>query len=161
MKELNCGAGLKGHKGQLYEGGIRVPLIVNQPGKVPARQIDNLVYFPDFMPTLARLAGSSSAVPDNTNGIDISPLFYGHDIDTDSRDLYWEFPGKQRAVRHGEWKCVTVKKDAPLELYRIREDPYEQHNLAADHPEVVKELDKLMRQLRTPSPNYPIADDNQ
>jgi arylsulfatase A-like enzyme len=56
---------------------------------------------------------------------------------------------------------VTVKKDAPLELYRIREDPYEQHNLAADHPEVVKELDKLMRQLRTPSPNYPIADDNQ
>ena len=161
MKELNCGAGLKGHKGQLYEGGIRVPLIVNQPGKVPARQIDNLVYFPDFMPTLARLAGSSSAVPDNTNGIDISPLFFGHDIDTDSRDLYWEFPGKQRAVRHGEWKCVTVKKDAPLELYRIREDPYEQHNLAADHPEVVKELDKLMRQLRTPSPNYPIADDNQ
>ena len=59
LKELNSGAGLKGRKGQLYEGGIRVPLIVNQPGRVPARQIDNLVYFPDFMPTLAAIAQCS------------------------------------------------------------------------------------------------------
>ena len=165
MKELNCGAGLKGRKGQLYEGGIRVPLIVNQPGRVPARQIDNLVYFPDFMPTLARIAAGddvpriSHLVPRDTNGMDISPLFYGKDIDTDSRPLYWEFPGKQRAIRHKGWKAVTVKKGAPLELYRIKDDPYEQHNLADDHPDVVKELDKLMRQLRTPSVNYPIEDE--
>jgi arylsulfatase A-like enzyme len=156
MKELNCGAGLKGRKGQLYEGGIRVPLIVNQPGRVPQRQIDNLVYFPDFMPTLAQLAGHPENVPDDTNGMDISPLFYGKDIDTDSRPLYWEFPGKQRAIRSGEWKAVTVKKDAPLELYRIKEDPYEQHNLAAEYPEVVKKLEGLMQNLRTPSVNYPI-----
>ena len=159
LKELNCGAGLKGRKGQLYEGGIRVPLIVNQPGLVPARQIDNLVYFPDFMPTLARLAGSSSVVPGDTNGMDVSPLFFGEDIDTDNRDLYWEFPGKQRAIRHQGWKAVTVKKDAPLELYRIKEDPCEQHNLAAEHPELVKELERLMLQMRTPSENYPIPDD--
>ncbi len=159
LKELNCGAGLKGRKGQLYEGGIRVPLIVNQPGRVPARQIDNLVYFPDFMPTLARIARHPENVPGDTNGMDISPLFYGEDIDTDSRPLYWEFPGKQRAVRHGPWKAVTVKKGAPLELYRIKDDPYEQHDLAADHPDVVKELDKLMHQLRSPSPNYPIGDE--
>ncbi len=159
LKELNCGAGLKGRKGQLYEGGIRVPLIVNQPGRVPARQIDNLVYFPDFMPTLARLAGSSSVVSGDTNGMDVSPLFFGEDIDTDNRDLYWEFPGKQRAIRHQGWKAVTVKKDAPLELYRIKEDPCEQHNLAAEHPELVKELERLMLQMRTPSENYPIPDD--
>ena len=159
LEELNCGAGLKGRKGQLYEGGIRVPLIVNQPGRVPARQINNLVYFPDFMPTLARLAGSTGAVPSDTNGMDISPLFFGQDIDTDSRPLYWEFPGKQRAIRHGEWKCVTVKKNAPLELYRIKDDPYEEHDLAAEHPDVVKELDQLMHQLRTPSPNYPIENE--
>ena len=165
MKELNCGAGLKGRKGQLYEGGIRVPLIVNQPGRVPARQIDNLVYFPDFMPTLARIAVgddsplSSLLSPLKTDGLDISPLFYGKDIDTDSRPLYWEFPGKQRAIRHQGWKAVTVKKGAPLELYRIKDDPYEQHNLADDHPDVVKELDKLMRQMRTPSVNYPIEDE--
>ena len=156
LKELNCGAGLKGRKGQLYEGGIRVPLIVNQPGRVPARQIDNLVYFPDFMPTLAALTGSEQGLPQQTDGMDISPLFFGRDIDTDSRDLYWEFPGKQRAVRHGPWKAVSVKKGAPLELYRIKEDPLEQKNLAGDYPDVVRELDALMWRLRTPSPNYPI-----
>ena len=165
LKELNCGAGLKGRKGQLYEGGIRVPLIVNQPGRVPARQIDNLVYFPDFMPTLARIAAGDDVprithlVPRDTNGMDISPLFYGQDIDTDSRDLYWEFPGKQRAIRSSGWKAVTVKKGAPLELYRIKEDPLEQHNLAAEYPEIVQRLDSLGHAMRTPSPNYPIDDE--
>ena len=159
LKELNCGAGLKGRKGQLYEGGIRVPLIVNQPGRVPARQIQNLVYFPDFMPTLAQLAGHPENVPDDTNGMDISPLFYGKDIDTDSRPLYWEFPGKQRAIRHGEWKAVTVKKGAKLELYRIKDDPYEEHDLSEQYPEVVQELDRLGRSMRTPSKNYPIEDE--
>jgi arylsulfatase A-like enzyme len=156
LKELNCGAGLKGHKGQLYEGGIRVPLIVNQPGRVPARQIDNLVYFPDFMPTLAALTGSQRALPQKTDGMDISPLFFGRDIDTNSRDLYWEFPGKQRAIRHGEWKAVTVKKGAPLELYRIKDDPGETRNLASKYPDVVRQLEQLMKQMRTPSVNYPI-----
>ena len=177
LAELNCGAGLKGRKGQLYEGGIRVPLIVNQPGRVPARQIDNLVYFPDFMPTLAAIAqfsarpngtlaqartlnsqlstlNSQFSIP-KTDGMDISPLFYGHDIDTDSRPLYWEFPGKQRALRWNGWKAVSVKKGAPLELYRIKEDPLEQHNLAKDYPALLQQMDSLMHQLRTPSPNYP------
>ena len=160
LKELNCGAGLKGRKGQLYEGGIRVPLIVNQPGRVPARQIANLVYFPDFMPTLAAIADEGTALPP-TDGIDISPLFFGEDIDTDSRPLYWEFPGKQRAIRHQGWKAVTVKKDAPLELYRITDDPYEQHNLAAEHPDIVQRLDSLGHTMRTPSPNYPIPEDSR
>lgn len=155
LKELNCGAGLKGRKGQLYEGGIRVPLIVNQPGRVPARQIANIVYFADFMPTLAALTGSRKGLPQKTDGMDISPLFFGGEADTDSRYLYWEFPGKQRAIRHGEWKAVTVKKGAPLELYRISEDPCEEHNLAADYPQLVKELDERMWQMRTPSENYP------
>jgi arylsulfatase A-like enzyme len=156
LKELNCGAGLKGRKGQLYEGGIRVPLIVNQPGRVPARQIDNLVYFPDFMPTLAAIANGDKHLPQKTDGIDISPLFYGNDIDTDSRPLYWEFPGKQRALRWNGWKAVSVKKGAPLELYRIKDDPCETHNVAEEHPDIMREMEQMMRQLRTPSPNYPI-----
>ena len=155
LKELNCGAGLKGRKGQLYEGGIRVPLIVNQPDRVPVRQVHDLVYFLDFMPTLARLAGSSDAVPSNTDGVDVSPLFFGQNIDTSHRYLYWEFPGKQRALRYGPWKCVTVKKEAPLELYHISDDPYEQHNLADSLPEKVKEFDLIMRRMHHPSPLYP------
>ena len=162
ISELNCHAGLKGRKGQLYEGGIKVPLIVNQPGRVPARQIDNQVYFPDFMPTLAALTGSreaEAAVTPDTDGMDISPLFFGGEADTDRRYLYWEFPDKQRAVRYGDWKCVTVRKDAPLELYNITEDPREEHDLAAEHPELVQQLDAMMRRMHKPSVNYPIPED--
>ena len=156
LKELNCGAGLKGRKGLLYEGGIKVPLIVNQPGRVPVRQIDNLVYFPDFMPTLARLAGGEHALPQTIDGKDISPLFFGGEADTDHRYLYWEFPGRQRAIRYGEWKCVTVKKKAPLELYRISEDKNEEHNLADDYPDLVRQLDEQMQRMHHYSPNYPL-----
>lgn len=161
LKELNCGAGLKGRKGQLYEGGIKVPLIVNQPGRVPARQVDNLVYFPDFMPTLAQLTGNKPQLPPNIDGMDISPLFFGGTANTDDRYLYWEFPGKQRAIRHGEWKCVTVKKDAPLELYRISEDKNEQHNLADEYPELVQQLDEQMQRMHHYSPNYPLPGEPQ
>ena len=160
LGELDCGAGLKGHKGQLYEGGIKVPLIVNQPGSVPVRQVSNLVYFPDFMPTLARLAGSSDAVPADADGMDIAPLIYGGEADTDRRYLYWEFPGKQRAVRHGRWKCVTVKRGRPLELYDIEADPRETHNMADSLPQLVAQLDEAMRRLRRPSANYPIPEDS-
>lgn len=156
LKELNCGAGLKGRKGQLYEGGIKVPLIVNQPGRVPVRNIPNLVYFADFMPTLAAITGQEPPLPSNIDGMDISPLFYGQSADTDHRYLYWEFPGKQRALRHGNWKCVTVKKDAPLELYNIKEDPCEQHNLADQYPIMVSEMDAIMKQMHKPSVNYPL-----
>ena len=156
LKELNCGAGLKGRKGQLYEGGIKVPLIVNQPGRVPVRIIHNLVYFADFMPTFAAISGQQPPLPSNIDGMDISPLFYGENADTDHRYLYWEFPGKQRALRHGEWKCVTVKKDAPLELYNINKDPNEQYNLADQYPEMVREMDEIMRQMHKPSVNYPL-----
>ena len=136
-----------------------MPLIVNQPGRVPARQISNIVYFPDFMPTLAALADGSEAVPEDTDGMDISPLFFGGDMDTDHRYLYWEFPGKQRALRYGEWKCVTVKKGAPLELYHISADPTETDNLADAHEEMVKQMDAVMRLMHKPSENYPVPED--
>lgn len=154
LKELNCNAGLRGRKALLYEGGIKVPLIVNQPGKVPVQTLRNLVYFPDFMPTLAAMTGSR-ALPHHLNGMNILPLFYGKRLDTDNRLLYWEFPGKQRAGRRGPWKAVTVKPGRPLELYNIDEDPTESHNLANEHPEIVQELDRQMKATRTPSDNWP------
>ena len=161
LKELNCGAGLKGRKGQLYEGGIKVPLIVNQPGRVPARQVSNLVYFPDFMPTLAHLTGNNPQLPHDIDGMDISPLFFGGSADTDNRYLYWEFPGKQRAIRHGQWKCVTVKRGASLELYRITDDKNEQHNLADEYPDIVQQLDRQMQLMHHYSPNYPLPGEPQ
>lgn len=156
LKELNCNAGFRGRKAQLYEGGIRVPFIVNQPKRVPVQKLDNIIYFPDMMPTLAAITGATSSLPQHLNGIDVSVLFYGKQLDTDNRLLYWEFPGKQRAARKGDWKCVTIKKNAPLELYNIKDDPGETTNLADKYPEKVEEFDREMEAIRTPSPNWPL-----
>lgn len=156
IAELNCNAGFHGRKGQLYEGGIRVPLIVNQPGKVPVQKLQNMVYFPDMMPTFAALTGSTNSLPQNINGINILPLFYGKTVDTDHRLLYWEFPGKQRAARRGDWKCVTIKPNKPLELYNLKEDPEEKYNQADKYPEMVKQFDQEMQQMHKPSPNWPL-----
>lgn len=160
LKELGCNAGFRGRKAQLYEGGIRVPFIVNQPGKVPVQKLQNIIYFPDVMPTLASISKAKHYLPHKLNGMDISPLFYGKKIDTDNRMLYWEFPGKQRAARKGNWKCVTIKKNAPLELYNLKDDPGEQHNLADKYPEIVRKMDAEMKKMRQPSPYWPLPDDN-
>ena len=156
LKELGCNAGFNGRKGMLYEGGIRVPFIVNQPGKVPVQKLHNIIYFPDVMPTLAALAGAEDELPQGIDGMNILPLFYGRQVDTDNRLLYWEFPGKQRAARRGDWKCVTVKKNKPLELYNLRDDPGERNNLAAKYPEKVREFDAEMRRMHHPSPCWPL-----
>ena len=156
LRELNCNAGFRGRKGQLYEGGIRVPLIVNQPGKVPVQKLENIVYFPDFMPTFAALTGVTRNLPQRINGMSILPLFYGKQVDTDHRMLYWEFTGKQRAARKGDWKCVTIRPDSPLELYNLKNDPEETTNLADQYPEMVREFDAEMQRMHVPTPNWPL-----
>lgn len=157
LKELNCNAGFRGRKAQLYEGGIRVPFIVNQPGRVPVQTLRNIIYFPDVMPTLAAAANATGLLPQRLNGMNVLPLFYGKQVDTDNRLLYWEFPGKQRAARKGDWKCVTIKGNAPLELYNLMEDVTESHDLADQYPEKVAEFEQEMNAIRTPSPNWPLA----
>mgnify|MGYP000843921694 FL=1 len=155
LEELNCNAGLKGHKALLYEGGIKIPFIVNFPKKIKGNQIkDNLIYFPDIMPTLADY--TQAKLPKHTDGISIKPLLEGKEQITDNRILYWEFPGKQVAVRKGKWKAVSVKKGTELELYDLEIDPYEKNNLAEEYPNVVKDLQKEIEKARTPSPYWPV-----
>lgn len=154
LNELECNGIFRGRKGLLYEGGLRVPFIVNQPGKVLAQTLDNQVYFPDVLPTLAALAGAET--PQKLNGINILPLFYGKEVDTDNRLLYWEFTGKQRAARKGDWKAVSVQKNTPLELYNLKEDITESDNLADIYPERVAEFEQEMKAIRTSTPNWPL-----
>ena len=157
LEELGCKGSLKGMKGQLYEGGIRVPFIVNQPGRIPVQRLDNLIYFPDVMPTLAAVAQAEKYLPKRRNGINLLPLLQGKTMDeTDSRMLYWEFTGKQRAARKGDWKVVSVQKDAPLELYNIKEDMTESNNLADKYPEMVAAFEAEIARMRVPSPNWPL-----
>ncbi len=156
IEVLGCKGELRGMKGQLYEGGIRVPFIVNQPGTVPVQKLDNLIYFPDVMPTLAAAAHAEDKLPVRRNGMNILPLIMGEEMpETDERMLYWEFPGKQRAARKGDWKVVTVKRGAPLELYNIRKDMTESKDLAKEYPELVEQFDREMKAGRVPSPNWP------
>lgn len=156
IEVLGCKGTLKGMKGQLYEGGIRIPFIVNQPGTVPVQRLDNTIYFPDVMPTLAAVAGATEKLPTRCNGINLLPLLQGHPMkETDERMLYWEFPGKQRAARKGEWKVVTIKRNAPLELYHIKEDMSESNNLADTYPEMIQAFEEEMKQMHIPSPNWP------
>src|SRR5690554_3037672 len=153
LDELNCNAGLRGRKGLLYEGGIKVPLIVNFPRKIEPGQVkEDLVYFPDIMPTLAEYAGAET--PIGIDGISLKPLFEGGEISND-RTLYWEFPGKQAAIRKGKWKAVSVNRNAGFELFNIEEDPNETTDLAEQYPDMLVSLIKEIEEVRVESPYWP------
>jgi arylsulfatase A len=162
---LNRNGALRGGKGDLYEGGIRVPLIVRWPGKIdPARVSDHLCYFPDIMPTLAELAGASAAVPADRDGVSFVPTLLGAQPagcgQTEHQYLYWEYTpyqwGKARyrpsgpiqALRMGDWKAVRQTMDAPVELYDLSVDAGEEHDVAARHPDIVARMEALLASAR-------------
>jgi arylsulfatase A-like enzyme len=146
---------LRGIKRDLYDGGIRVPMIVKPAGPLAAGTvIDEPYAFWDFLPTAAVLAGVQS--PAGIDGIAMLPA--GGEAKPPRHDyLYWEFfeRGFQQAVRVGNWKAVSLKQGAPLELYDIAKDPGEQNNVAAAQPDVVKRCQTILRTARTDVPEWP------
>jgi len=146
---------LRGHKGSVYEGGIRVPMIARWPGHIAAHATNSTPwYFADFLPTVARLAGLSSPPVD---GQDISGLLLGNKLTVVDRPLYWEKPGKslQQAVRWGRWKAVRSGLGAPLELYDLEEDLCESHDQAPRRREIVSQIENYLKTARTESPHWP------
>jgi len=147
---------LRGIKRDMYEGGIRVPMIVRWPGKVPAGKTSDRVWAHwDFLPTAAEIAGARA--PAGIDGISMLPSLRGkkqrgHDF------LYWEFHenGFEQAVRMGDWKAVRRAPDAPLELYDLKTDLGEQHNVAARHPEIIKKIEEYLKSARAESDLWPI-----
>ncbi len=156
---FNSAGGLRGLKGSVYEGGIRVPLIARWPGRVPAGTVsDHICAFDDVLPTLAELAGAEP--PAEIDGVSFLPTLLGDSQHQKKRDyLFWDFGGYggQLAVRQGRWKAVRrgLRKhpDAPLELYDLEADPGETTNLAAEQPEVAARLAALLVSART-TPRY-------
>lgn len=131
---------LRGVKGQLYEGGIRVPFLAQWPGTIPAGVVeDTPVITIDILPTIASAAGPG--LPDwiPTDGVDILPLMRG-DSTLDPRRLYFRWMG-QKAVREGRWKFVQMA-DRPAELYDIEADIAESRDLSASEPEVLARLQR-------------------
>ena len=148
---------LKGRKRDMYEGGIRTPMIVRWPGRVAANTTSDLPwYFADALPTFAELADAQS--PDGLDGVSIAPTLWSEQQDLSDRAMYWEFfeRGFQQAARLGKWKAVRLALDQPIELYDLSKDIGETNNVAAQHPEVAKRMESIMKTSRTPSENWPV-----
>jgi arylsulfatase A-like enzyme len=148
---------LRGHKRDLYEGGIRVPMLARWPGQFKAGRVSDHVWaFWDFLPTAAALA--TAKAPSGLDGLSVVPTLLGKGEQEQHRFLYWEFHerGFGQAVRMGRWKAVRLKPDGPLELYDLTKDVSETKDVAAEHPEVVAEITKYLKGARTESRQWPI-----
>jgi arylsulfatase A-like enzyme len=149
---------LRGHKRDLYEGGIRVPLIVRWPGQVQAGAVsDQVCAFWDFLPTAAELAGVKP--PPGLDGISQVPTLLNQGTQRQHEFLYWEFHerGFQPAVRWKDWKALRLKPNGLLELYDLAKDIDETHDVAAEHPNVIKVIDAYLKTARTASRRWPGA----
>jgi len=145
---FNSNGPLKGYKRDLYEGGIRIPMVAFWDGKIVAgTRTDHISAFWDVMPTVAEMAGVDA--PKNIDGISFLPTLLGEN-QREHDYLYWEFheQGGKKALRKDDWKLVQLQV---LELYDLSKDIGEENNVAAENPEVVKELLELMNGARTES----------
>jgi arylsulfatase A-like enzyme len=153
----NAAGGLRGQRGELYEGGLRVPLIVWWPGQVAA---SNVVDAPcamwDILPTICELTGTGAA--NNLDGRSLVPALKGKAF-SPAEYLYWELhnDGFTQALRQGDWKAVRPH-GKPMELYNLKLDPQEKKNVAAQHPDEVKKISDLMAQARTDSDQWPVPE---
>ena len=142
------GVEFRGGKGNLYEGGLRIPSIVRWPGKIDAGRVSDLVWYqPDVFPTLAELTGGTA--PDDLDGISILPEILGEQRagrkQAEHPFLYWEF-GSQTAVRMGQWKAIQPKQDQPWALYDLSVDVSEEHDVAKMHEALLAKMQELARE---------------
>ncbi|MFM1904178.1 MAG: Arylsulfatase precursor [Planctomycetota bacterium] len=142
---------LRGHKGVLYEGGVRVPFVLSWPGTLPQGEtFSHPVITLDLYPTFVKLAGGDPTKhPKLLDGIDLMPFLTGAEADAPHQSLCWE-DRTAAAVRAGDWKLLDWKSgDKPDELYRLSTDIGEQTSLAAEQPEIVKRLKAHLAEWRS------------
>jgi arylsulfatase A-like enzyme len=157
---FNSNGNLRGIKRDLYEGGIREPFITFQKGVIKGGAVNATpAALWDLYPTFLEMAGTK--LRDNVDGVSILASLKGqpqkkHDY------FYWELQeaGGKQAVRMGDWKGVRVSvsasNDAPIELYDLATDPGEKNNVAAQHPDVVKKIEEIMKSSHTPNRDWPL-----
>jgi arylsulfatase A-like enzyme len=161
---FNSTAGLRGYKGSVYEGGLRVPTIAKLPGKIPANTTNNSPgYFADWFPTLCDATGIPK--PENLDGESLWPtLTTGTPLKDRSQPMLWVFPeyGGQVAVRIGPMKLVRQnlktknKTPGPWEVYNLETDPAEATDLAATHPDLIKQAEAILLREVAPNPTFPL-----
>jgi arylsulfatase A-like enzyme len=156
-KFFRSAGSFRGIKRDVYEGGIRVPMIAWWPKKIKAGQVSDQVWaFWDVLPTLAEVAGAQP--PKGIDGISMLPALLGKSQTNQHDFLYWEFHerGFQQAVRTGNWKAVRPQAGEPLELYNLSEDPAEKKDVANQNPEVIAKVEKYLKSARSDSAEWPI-----
>jgi len=142
---------LKGYKHSTWEGGLRVPLIVRWPTKIPGGQVrGELTTAMDLYPTIARFAGRQLPMLQVIDGVDISPLLLNQPVSTPLRTDFAYFDGPQlMAVRQGDWKLHLQTPDGKARvLYNLKDDMGETQNVAGANPDVVETLLQLAQSFR-------------
>ncbi|MEZ5943108.1 MAG: sulfatase-like hydrolase/transferase [Planctomycetaceae bacterium] len=146
------GSEYRGKKGNLYEGGLRIPFIARWPGKIkPGQVTDHLGYFPDILPTVAEVTGAKA--PRDIDGISLLPTLIGEQAAGHAQQqhefLYWEIGGFT-AIRKGNWRADQPRPNAEWELYDLSTDPGETNDISAKHGDVLKELVRLAEEAHEP-----------
>ncbi len=158
---FNGASGLRGYKRDLYQGGIRVPMIAQWSGKIKAGKTTNHVSaFWDVMPTIAELIGIDKLL--GIDGISFLPTLLGNKNQEEHPYLYWEFTSdglERQAVLKGNWKIVKVKSSEGTitELFNINEDPNETINKSEEEPEIFKDLIQKMKEAHIPNKDFPLS----
>jgi arylsulfatase len=140
-------------KGFVHEAGIRVPMIASWPGHIdPGTTSNHISAFWDMMPTLCEAVGAD--IPEQIDGISFLPTLLGEDSQEKHPYLYWEFPAYsgQQAVRMDQWKGLRkniMEGNLEIELYNLDQDPQEQQDLADQHPEIVQQMEQIMKTEHT------------
>jgi arylsulfatase A-like enzyme len=177
---FNSASGLRGRKGSLYEGGVREPTIVCWHGHIaPGTASDRVCGFEDWLPTLLELAGRKDTTPKTIDGISFAPTLLGQS-QPPRPFLYREFApgGGQQSIYVGDWKGIRQgmlpaaakgkggkggkgkaagQPNRHIELYNLKTDPNETTDVSAQHPEIIAQMEKLLREQHTPNPEFPFA----
>ena len=157
---FNSSGNLRGIKRDLYEGGIRVPMIAWYPEKIKAGSItEHISAFWDVMPTIAELTGTKAA--ENTHGISFVPTLFGKSRQKEHDYLYWEFHerGGTVAVMKDDWKAIWLNvrnaERTTVELYNLATDVGEVNCLAQQHPEIIEQFDQIRKNARVETEAFP------
>jgi arylsulfatase A len=160
-KFFNSTANLRGYKGSVHEGGLRVPCIVRWPGKVKAGSVNEAPgYFADWMPTLCAAAGLTA--PDKSDGENLWPVITGTPAPAKRKPMVWVFPEYtgQVAVRIGDFKVLRrglkTKQPGAWEVYNIAIDPSEKSNLAASHPDLLTRAKEILKRETAENTVFPL-----
>jgi arylsulfatase A-like enzyme len=137
----------RGGKGSLYEGGCRVAAFANWPGHIKAETVNGIIHVVDMYPTLASLAGASTAKCKPLDGLNVWDVI-AENKPSPRTEVIYNIEPFRGAIREGDWKLVwKTLIPTSVELYNITEDPYEQHNVAAQHPDKVAAMQERINAL--------------